>query len=43
MQLYDEALLNQNKAIEMLSKQKNSNDRLSTLKAEAEKMKQRKL
>jgi hypothetical protein len=43
MQLYDEALLNQNKAIEMLSRQKNSNDRLSTLKAEAEKMKQRKL
>ncbi|MNJ98341.1 hypothetical protein D3C87_161060 [compost metagenome] len=43
MQLYDEALLNQNKAIEMLSGQKNSKDRLSSLKEEAEKMKQRKL
>lgn len=44
MQLYDEALLNQNKAIEILGKKEgHSKDRLSALKAEAEKMKQRKL
>ena len=43
MRLYDEALLNQAKAIELLSKQNNGKDRLTRFKAEAEKMKQRQL
>ncbi|WP_316810995.1 hypothetical protein [Pedobacter heparinus] len=43
MQLYDEALLNQSKAIELAGKQKNAKDRLVRFKAAAEKMKQRQL
>lgn len=43
MQLYDEALLNQDKAIELAGKQKNTKDRLARLRTAAEKMKQREL
>lgn len=43
MQLYDEAILNQDKAIELAGKQKNAKDRLARLRAAAEKMKQRQL
>ena len=43
MRLYDEALLNQDKAVELISKQKNGKGRLERFKAEAEKMKQRQL
>lgn len=43
MQLYDEALLNQDKASKIASKQKNAKDRLARFNTEAEKMKQRTL
>ncbi|ACU03471.1 MULTISPECIES: thioredoxin family protein [Pedobacter] len=43
MQLYDEALINQHKAIEIAAKQKNAKERLARLRAAAEKMKQRQL
>lgn len=43
MRLFDEALLNQAKAVDLVSKQKNGRDRIIRFKAEAEKMKQRQL
>lgn len=43
MQLYDEALINQQKAIEVATRQQNATERLTRLKATAEKMKLRTL